>query len=63
LHRGEILGFAGLVGAGRTEIMRAIFGLDRPNGGTIELDGQAGLPISEGGCSRRTGLRLRGSQG
>jgi ABC-type sugar transport system ATPase subunit len=41
LHRGEILGFAGLVGAGRTEIMRAIFGLDRPNGGTIELDGQA----------------------
>jgi ABC-type sugar transport system ATPase subunit len=39
LHRGEILGFAGLVGAGRTEIMRAIFGLDRPHGGTIEIDG------------------------
>jgi len=41
LHRGEILGFAGLVGAGRTEIMRAIFGLDRPHRGTIEMDGKA----------------------
>jgi ABC-type sugar transport system ATPase subunit len=40
LHRGEILGFAGLVGAGRTEIMRTIFGLDRPNGGDIEIDGK-----------------------
>jgi ABC-type sugar transport system ATPase subunit len=40
LHRGEILGFAGLVGAGRTEIMRAIFGLDRPHNGTIEIDGK-----------------------
>jgi ABC-type sugar transport system ATPase subunit len=41
LHRGEILGFAGLVGAGRTEIMRAIFGLDRPHRGTIEIDDKA----------------------
>ncbi len=35
LHRGEILGIAGLVGAGRTEILRRIFGLDRAVGGTL----------------------------
>ena len=29
LHKGEVLGFAGLVGAGRTEVMRAVFGIDR----------------------------------
>ncbi len=40
LRRGEVLGFAGLVGAGRTEIMRAIFGLDRPQSGEIVLDGK-----------------------
>jgi ribose transport system ATP-binding protein len=40
LRRGEILGFAGLVGAGRTEVARAIFGADAVDGGDIELDGQ-----------------------
>ncbi|CCH56618.1 ribose transport system ATP-binding protein [Fibrisoma limi BUZ 3] len=39
LHRGEILGLAGLVGAGRTEIARTIFGADRAHSGTIELNG------------------------
>lgn len=39
LHRGELLGFAGLVGAGRTEVARAIFGIDRRDGGEIELEG------------------------
>jgi ABC-type sugar transport system ATPase subunit len=39
LHQGEILGFAGLVGAGRTEMSRCIFGADRHDSGTIELDG------------------------
>ena len=39
LRQGEVLGFAGLVGAGRTEIMRAIFGLDPYDAGTIEIDG------------------------
>jgi ribose transport system ATP-binding protein len=38
LHRGEILGFAGLMGSGRTETMRAIFGADRPTGGRIYLN-------------------------
>lgn len=40
LNRGEILGVAGLMGAGRTEIMRAIFGLDPLNDGTIRLKGK-----------------------
>lgn len=40
LRSGEILGFYGLVGAGRTEVMQALFGLTRPSGGTIRLEGQ-----------------------
>jgi ribose transport system ATP-binding protein len=40
LNYGEIVGVAGLVGAGRTEILRAIFGADARDGGDILLDGQ-----------------------
>jgi ribose transport system ATP-binding protein len=40
LRRGEILGFAGLVGAGRTEVARAIFGADPFDSGTVVLHGQ-----------------------
>ena len=40
LRRGEVLGFAGLVGAGRTEVMRAIFGVDPIQSGEIKLEGQ-----------------------
>ena len=40
LRRGEILGFAGLVGAGRTNVARAIFGVEPATGGRIEIDGQ-----------------------
>jgi ribose transport system ATP-binding protein len=39
LRRGEILGFAGLMGSGRTETMRAVFGADPPESGTIHLHG------------------------
>jgi len=39
LRRGEILGFSGLVGAGRTEVMRSIFGADIPDSGAVYLDG------------------------
>jgi ribose transport system ATP-binding protein len=39
LRRGEILGFAGLVGAGRTELARAIFGAAPHDAGTVTLDG------------------------
>ena len=37
LRSGEILGIAGLMGSGRTELVRALFGLDRASGGTVEL--------------------------
>jgi ribose transport system ATP-binding protein len=40
LHRGEILGLAGLVGAGRTALARGIFGLDPPLAGTVKLNGK-----------------------
>jgi ribose transport system ATP-binding protein len=40
LKRGEILGLAGLVGAGRTEVARAIFGADRLDSGSIEVHGR-----------------------
>ncbi len=39
-RKGEIVGFAGLVGAGRTETMRAIFGLDHHDTGTVIIDGK-----------------------
>ncbi|PXW67661.1 monosaccharide ABC transporter ATP-binding protein (CUT2 family) [Loktanella sp. PT4BL] len=39
VRRGEVLGFYGLVGAGRTEIAETLFGLRNPSGGTIHLDG------------------------
>jgi ribose transport system ATP-binding protein len=40
LRRGEILGFAGLMGSGRTETARAIFGADEVQSGTIEIRGR-----------------------
>jgi ribose transport system ATP-binding protein len=40
LRRGEILGFAGLIGAGRTETARAIFGADAVHSGVIEVHGK-----------------------
>ena len=39
LYKGEVLGIAGLLGAGRTELARAIFGLDKITSGTIYLEG------------------------
>ena len=40
VRAGEVLGFSGLIGAGRTEIMRCVFGLDKPDGGEIYLNGE-----------------------
>ena len=41
VHKGEILGMAGLVGAGRSEVMRAVFGLDPLDAGEILIEGKA----------------------
>lgn len=53
LHRGEILGIAGLVGAGRTPLARALFGIDPVEHGEIWVDGQPARINSP-----RTAIRL-----
>lgn len=40
LHRGEVLGITGLVGAGRSEMVQAIFGINNPDSGEIYIEGQ-----------------------
>jgi ribose transport system ATP-binding protein len=40
VRAGEVVGFSGLLGAGRTEVMRAIFGIDKLKSGTIRLNGE-----------------------
>lgn len=40
LKKGEILGFAGLIGSGRSEVMRAIFGIDKKESGSIYISGK-----------------------
>jgi simple sugar transport system ATP-binding protein len=40
LHRGELLGLAGLLGSGRTETARLLFGADKADGGAIEVEGR-----------------------
>lgn len=40
IRRGEIVGLAGLLGAGRTELARVIFGIDKKDKGTIQIDGK-----------------------
>ncbi|MBM3499677.1 MAG: sugar ABC transporter ATP-binding protein [Armatimonadetes bacterium] len=55
LHAGEIVGLAGLVGAGRTEVARAIFGIDRPQRGAIYLDG-APVGIRDPGQAVKLGI-------
>jgi rhamnose transport system ATP-binding protein len=57
LRRGEILGFYGLVGAGRSEVMQALFGLTHRRAGTVTLDGQESP--SAPGRSDRARHRLR----
>jgi simple sugar transport system ATP-binding protein len=40
LYRGEIVGFAGLLGSGRTELARLLYGADRPDSGEVEIEGE-----------------------
>ncbi len=49
LHAGEILGFYGLVGAGRTEVVRALFGADPYDAGEIRYDGAPIRALDPGG--------------
>ena len=57
LRAGEIVGLAGLVGAGRTEIAEAIFGIERYDAGSVEVAGQ---PLRNGSptAAMRAGLAL-----
>lgn len=70
VRKGEVVGFFGLVGAGRSEIMRAVFGVDKYSAGEVILDGKklkAGSPASAikagmGFCTedrKKEGLALR----
>ncbi|MGZ8513574.1 MAG: sugar ABC transporter ATP-binding protein [Candidatus Limnocylindrales bacterium] len=44
LHAGEVVGLAGLLGSGRTEMAQLLFGIDRPTDGALEMDGR---PITD----------------
>ena len=57
LKKGEILGLVGLVGAGRTEIVRAIFGADKVKGHKILIDGRT-VKIKNPGDAKRLGIGL-----
>lgn len=66
LHEGEILGFYGLVGAGRTELMQSLFGVTKHSAGEIKIDGQS-ISIRSPSDSIKAGIVLvpeeRQSQG
>ena len=53
IRRGEIVGLAGFVGAGRTEVARALFGIDRLDAGKVSIDGRGFRPRSPRKALRR----------
>ncbi|WP_394833447.1 sugar ABC transporter ATP-binding protein [Pendulispora rubella] len=57
LREGEILGIAGLVGAGRTELLRLIYGLDATEGGEVLVSGTS-LPRGRPDCAIDAGMGL-----
>jgi ABC-type sugar transport system ATPase subunit len=56
VRRGEVLGLAGLMGAGRTEVLRAIFGLEPPDSGEVRVHGRRLRPAPRAAIAR--GLAL-----
>jgi rhamnose transport system ATP-binding protein len=57
VRSGEIVALAGLVGAGRTEVARAIFGIDRWDAGSVEIDGRS-LPPGSPTAAMSAGIGL-----
>ncbi|MFE7315515.1 sugar ABC transporter ATP-binding protein [Streptomyces sp. NPDC057555] len=57
VRAGEVVGLAGLVGAGRTEVARAVFGVDRYDAGTVEVAGER-LAAGDVRAAMRAGLGL-----
>lgn len=56
LHRGEILGIAGLLGAGRTRLLRSIFGLEKVRSGRVKVGTWSGRPAPGEQWSRGVGM-------
>jgi rhamnose transport system ATP-binding protein len=55
VRSGEIVGFSGLVGAGRTEMMRCVFGADRPDAGAVQMAGRT-LPAGNARAAIAAGM-------
>jgi ABC-type sugar transport system ATPase subunit len=55
VHQGEILGITGLVGSGRTEVIQTLFGLYKPDSGSIVLDGKP-VNIANSSMAKRLGI-------
>ena len=56
LHRGEIFGIAGLLGAGRTRLLRSIFGLEHVRGGQVKVGAWVGRPSPTSQLARGVGM-------
>lgn len=57
VHRGEIVGIAGLVGSGRSELARLVFGADRPDSGEVTVNGRRPRPGSPA-AGMRAGIAM-----